>query len=96
MVPVWIRSMSAGESAWSFRNRILSQYVYARQRHRGFKLNGIRDRKLIDEEVEKSLQGAALWDEVKDNLQQPDRVFPADNSSACASRARWPSSLKSC
>jgi phosphate transport system ATP-binding protein len=37
----------------------------------GYKLNGIRDRKLIAEKVEKSLKSAALWDEVKDNLQKP-------------------------
>jgi phosphate transport system ATP-binding protein len=36
----------------------------------GFKLNGIRNRKILDEVVEKSLRGAALWDEVKDNLQK--------------------------
>jgi phosphate transport system ATP-binding protein len=36
----------------------------------GFKLSGIRDRKILDEVVEKSLRGAALWDEVKDNLQK--------------------------
>ncbi len=36
----------------------------------GFKLNGVRDRKTLDEVVEKSLRGAALWDEVKDNLQK--------------------------
>jgi phosphate transport system ATP-binding protein len=34
----------------------------------GFKLTGIRDRKLLDETVERSLKGAALWEEVKDNL----------------------------
>src|SRR5262249_19060932 len=32
----------------------------------GFKLNGTRDRKVLDEVAEKSLRGAALWDEVKD------------------------------
>ena len=37
----------------------------------GYKLNGIRDRKLIAEKVERSLKSAALWDEVKDNLQKP-------------------------
>src|SRR6516165_678016 len=36
----------------------------------GFKLSGIRDRKILDEVVEKSLRGAALWDEVKDDLQK--------------------------
>lgn len=36
----------------------------------GFKLSGVRDRKTLDEVAEKSLRGAALWDEVKDNLQK--------------------------
>ena len=36
----------------------------------GFKLNGVRDRKILDEVVEKSLRAAALWDEVKDDLQK--------------------------
>ncbi len=34
----------------------------------GLKLNGIRNRKEIDEIVEQSLRRAALWDEVKDSL----------------------------
>ena len=37
----------------------------------GYKLNGFRDRKLIAEKVERSLKSAAIWDEVKDNLQKP-------------------------
>ena len=37
----------------------------------GYKLNGIRNRQLIAEKVERSLQNAALWEEVKDNLQKP-------------------------
>ena len=37
----------------------------------GYKLNGIRDHQLIAEKVQKSLKGAALWDEVKDKLKQP-------------------------
>jgi phosphate transport system ATP-binding protein len=37
----------------------------------GFRLNGSRDRRLLEEKVEKSLRAAALWDEVKDQLQQP-------------------------
>ena len=36
----------------------------------GFRLNGIRDRKILDEVAEKSLRGAALWDEVKDDLRK--------------------------
>lgn len=34
----------------------------------GLKLNGIKDKKLITEVVEEALRGAALWDEVKDEL----------------------------
>ena len=36
----------------------------------GFKLSGVGDRKTLDGVAEKSLRGAALWDEVKDNLQK--------------------------
>ncbi|GAA1373947.1 phosphate ABC transporter ATP-binding protein PstB [Luteococcus sanguinis] len=34
----------------------------------GLRLNGIRDKKVLDETVERSLQGANLWNEVKDRL----------------------------
>ncbi|TCO87606.1 phosphate ABC transporter ATP-binding protein (PhoT family) [Chthoniobacter flavus] len=34
----------------------------------GLEIQGISDRKRLDEVVEKSLRGAALWDEVKDRL----------------------------
>jgi phosphate transport system ATP-binding protein len=37
----------------------------------GLKLNGIHDRKLIAERVEKTLSMAALWGEVKDQLGRP-------------------------
>jgi phosphate transport system ATP-binding protein len=37
----------------------------------GLKLNGIRDKKLIDEVVRESLEGAALWEEVKGELTKP-------------------------
>lgn len=36
----------------------------------GLKLSGVRDRKRLDETVERSLRRAALWDEVKDKLRQ--------------------------
>ncbi len=35
----------------------------------GLRLRGMRNRPLLAEEVEKALRGAALWDEVKDRLQ---------------------------
>src|SRR2546423_4643758 len=37
----------------------------------GLKLNGVRDKKLINDVVRESLEGAALWDEVKDELDKP-------------------------
>jgi phosphate transport system ATP-binding protein len=37
----------------------------------GLKLNGIRDKRLMDEIVKDSLEGAALWDEVKNELGKP-------------------------
>jgi phosphate transport system ATP-binding protein len=36
----------------------------------GLRVNGIKNKSLITESVEKSLKGAALWDEVKDRLQE--------------------------
>lgn len=35
----------------------------------GPRIHGIKNRKVLDEIVEKSLRGAAIWDEVKDRLQ---------------------------
>jgi phosphate transport system ATP-binding protein len=37
----------------------------------GLKLNGIKDKKLIDDIVRESLEGAALWEEVKNELNKP-------------------------
>ena len=37
----------------------------------GLKLNGVRDKKKLDEIAEKSLRMAFLWDEVKDILKKP-------------------------
>lgn len=34
----------------------------------GPRIHGIRDKKILDQIVEKSLRGAAIWDEVKDRL----------------------------
>ena len=36
----------------------------------GLKLNGVRDRRKVDEIVERSLRQSALWDEVKDDLKK--------------------------
>jgi phosphate transport system ATP-binding protein len=37
----------------------------------GLKLNGVKDRQLIDEIVKESLQGARLWEEVRNELERP-------------------------
>jgi len=36
----------------------------------GLKLNGFRNKKVLDETVERSLKSAALWEEVKDDLKK--------------------------
>ncbi|UXU56156.1 phosphate ABC transporter ATP-binding protein PstB [Staphylococcus agnetis] len=36
----------------------------------GPRIHGIKDKKVLDEIVEKSLRGAAIWDELKDRLNQ--------------------------
>ncbi|WP_409304853.1 phosphate ABC transporter ATP-binding protein PstB [Peribacillus sp. SCS-155] len=47
-----------------FPKSIFENVVY------GPRIHGIRDRKILDQIAEKSLRGAALWDEVKDRLNQ--------------------------
>ncbi|EAP98520.1 putative phosphate transport ATP-binding protein [Janibacter sp. HTCC2649] len=37
----------------------------------GLKLNGLKNKKALDEVVERSLKGANLWNEVKDRLDKP-------------------------
>jgi phosphate transport system ATP-binding protein len=37
----------------------------------GLRLNGVKDKKRLNEVVEKSLKGANLWNEVKDRLDKP-------------------------
>lgn len=36
----------------------------------GLQISGVRDKKVLDETVERSLRDAALWDEVKDRLKE--------------------------
>jgi phosphate transport system ATP-binding protein len=37
----------------------------------GLRLNGVRNRRLLNERTERALRMAALWDEVKDDLRKP-------------------------
>ncbi|MFM8458682.1 MAG: phosphate ABC transporter ATP-binding protein, partial [Chthoniobacterales bacterium] len=47
-----------------FAKSIYENVVY------GLRIAGVRDRATLDETVERSLRGAALWDEVKDRLHE--------------------------
>ncbi len=47
-----------------FPKSIFENVVY------GLRITGVRDRAALDEACERSLRGAALWDEVKDRLHQ--------------------------
>jgi phosphate transport system ATP-binding protein len=54
----------------------------------GLKLNGMRDRKAVEEKVEKSLKMAALWDEVKDQLHRPGAsISGGQQQRLCIARA---------
>ena len=55
----------------------------------GPRIHGIKGKAELDAIVEKSLRGAALWDEVKDRLKRSALGLPADSSSVSASRVRW-------
>lgn len=60
------------------------------------RVDGIRDKALIDATVEQSLRGAALWEEVKDRLNESALGLSGGSSSACASRVRSPAARRFC
>ena len=54
----------------------------------GLRIAGIRDRRILDEAVEKSLQRAALWEEVKDRLNDSALGFSGgQHQRLCIARA---------
>src|SRR4029077_6158767 len=55
----------------------------------GLKLNGTRNHKMLDQVVERSLQQAALWDEVKDTLKKKSgaSLSGGQQQRLCISRA---------
>ena len=54
----------------------------------GPKINGIRDKKLLDEIVERTLNQAAIWDEVKDRLNENAlRLSGGQQQRLCIARA---------
>ena len=55
----------------------------------GLKLNGFRNRRVLDEVVERSLKHAALWEEVKDDLKKKSgaRLSGGQQQRLCIARA---------
>jgi phosphate transport system ATP-binding protein len=54
----------------------------------GLKLNGVKDKSLIKNIVQESLQGAGLWDEVKNDLNKPGiSISGGQQQRLCISRA---------
>ena len=54
----------------------------------GLKLNGVKDKSLIKHIVQESLQGAGLWDEVKNDLNKPGiSISGGQQQRLCIARA---------
>jgi phosphate transport system ATP-binding protein len=57
----------------------------------GLRLNGVRDRSLLERRLEESLRAAALWDEVKDRLKRPGTSLSGGQQQRlCIARALAP------
>jgi phosphate transport system ATP-binding protein len=57
----------------------------------GLRLNGVRDRALLQQRLEESLLAAALWDEVKDRLKKPGTSLSGGQQQRlCIARALAP------
>jgi phosphate transport system ATP-binding protein len=54
----------------------------------GLRLNGVRDRRILNERLEQSLRMAALWDEVKHDLKKPGMsISGGQQQRLCIARA---------
>jgi phosphate transport system ATP-binding protein len=54
----------------------------------GLRLRGVRTRRLIDQKVEESLRGAAIWDETKDRLNESaQKLSGGQQQRLCIARA---------
>ncbi len=60
----------------------------------GLKLNGIKDKKLIREIVEESLDGAGLWEEVRNEWTNQEWGFQEVSNSDFVLQGRWQCSLR--
>mgnify|MGYP003694142583 CR=1 FL=1 len=86
---VWTRQLCAGASAWCSRNRIRSRPMSIGENVIvGLRLNGVSDRKFLNERLEQSLRMAALWDEVKDDLHKSGTSLSGGQQPTALYRAR--------
>jgi phosphate transport system ATP-binding protein len=57
----------------------------------GLRVQGMRDRQIINQRVEEALRGAALWNEVKDRLNEPGTALSGGQQQRlCIARALAP------
>ena len=61
----------------------------------GLRINGVKDKQVLDEAVEKALQRASIWDEVKDRLHDSAIGLQVDNNNVSALLVSWQPVLKS-
>ena len=62
----------------------------------GLRLNGVRNKKVLSEAVERSLMQANLWNEVKDRLGRRALACPVGSSNGSASRGPSRSNRRCC
>lgn len=62
----------------------------------GPRTHGLKDKKSLDQLVEQSLRGAAIWDEVKDSLKRVLCPYQVDSSSGCVLQERLLWNLMCC
>ena len=67
-VPAPIRLNCVRKLVWSFNSPIPSLCLSTKNVVYGLRINGVKDKHVLDEAVEKALQRASIWDEVKDRL----------------------------
>ena len=56
----------------------------------GPRIHGIKDKATLDQIVEESLRGAAIFDEVKDRLKNQHWAFRRNSSSVSVLQEHWP------
>ena len=61
----------------------------------GLRINGVKDKQVLDEAVEKALQRASIWDEVKDRLHDSAIGLQVDNNNVSVLLVSWQPVLKS-